>query len=340
MYYKKLKVLILVTMLIFLVASLFIDDCYAKDTKKILIIHSYNLKYEWVKEYVSGLKDGFKKYGLYNYNLIVKEFYMNAKRQPELLKGKSVQAYSLYKNFNPDIIIAADDAAQEFFVVPYISGKTKTPVVFLGVNADPSVYGYPSNNVTGVLERMNYFENITLLHMLIPDAKTYGVIIDNNITSKRFLERWVKSEKNFNLRFKVIYIANNFEEWKKYVIRLQKEVDVIYLLSYFTLKDKYGNYVDPGNVIKWYLKNCKKPETSPLIFSVKEGILCAYGESGYIQGIDASKLVSDILVKGISVRKIPIVNHKRGLRAINKRRAKELGIEIPAELIPGTVFYE
>ena len=341
-YGTKYVFLIIITVLLLFSVNIL----SAKDTKKIMIVHSYNSQYMWVKEYTSGLKDGFEKYGLSKYNLIIKNFYMNAKRYPELLKKKGEQAYSVYRDFKPDLIIAADDAAQKFFIVPYVSNRVRTPVVFLGVKADPSVYGYPSKNVTGVLEELNFLESLILVHMLSPSSKTYGIISDESITARILVkERLLKERLLIEnvlpfFKFKVLYSTNDFEKWKKYVKKLQQEVDVIYLLCYFSLKDRNGNYLDPEIVLSWYLKNSKKPEATPLIFTVKEGVLCSYGESSYIQGMNAAKIVSDILVKKLNVKNISIVKPKQALRAINRKRAKELGIEIPEELIPGTVFYD
>ena len=186
MTFKKSKLIFIFVFFIFVYTIFIANYLYAKDTKKILIVHSYNSGYNWVSEYTNGLKDGFNKYGLSNFNLVVKNFYMDAKRHPELLKQQGKKVYDLYRNFNPDIVIAADDPVQKFFVVPYLSNKVKIPIVFLGVNADPLAYGYPSNNVTGVLERINYLESLALVHMLVPDAKTYGIIVDNNTTTKVF----------------------------------------------------------------------------------------------------------------------------------------------------------
>jgi len=333
------KYIFLITIALTLLFS--VNIIFAKDTKKIMIVHSYNPQYMWVKEYTSGLKDGFKKYGLYRYNIVIKNFYMNAKRYPELLEKSGKQAYSVYRNFKPDLIIAADDAVQKFFIAPYISNKVKTPVVFLGVNADPSIYGYPSKNVTGVLEKLNFLESLILVHMLSPSSKTYGIISDKSISAQIIVKERLSMEKVLPFfKFKVLYSTNDFEKWKKYIKRLQQEVDVIYLLSYFSLKDRNGRYLDPEIVLNWYLKNSRKPEATPLIFTVKEGVLCSYGESSYIQGMNAAKIVSDILVKKVDVKNISIVKPKRALRAINRKRARELGIEIPEELIPGTVFYD
>ena len=140
--------------------------------------------------------------------------------------------------------------------------------------------------------------------MLSPSLKTYGIISDESITARILVkERLLMENVLPPLKFKVLYSTNNFERWKKYIKRLQQEVDIIYLLSYFSLKDRNGKYLDPEIVLNWYLKNSRKPETTPLIFTVKEGVLCSYGESGYIQGMNAAKIVSDILVKKVDVKK-------------------------------------
>ena len=48
-------------------------------------------------------------------------------------------------------MIASDDNAQKYLVVPYLKG-TQVPVIFNGVNWDASAYGFPTSNVTGMIE--------------------------------------------------------------------------------------------------------------------------------------------------------------------------------------------
>ncbi len=325
-------------LLIIVFVFLFIAPVYGKDTKKILIVHSYHPEYKWVKEYQKGISSGLKRNN--RFNIKIKNFYLDSKRHPENVKQKAREAFNLYINYRPDIVLAADDPAQKYFVVPYLANKVKTPVVFLGVNGNPEDYGYPAKNVTGVLERINIRADIGLIHTLVPEAKTFGIIMDSGLTSYAFLKRWEHTDFNFcNIKLKKIYTARSFDEWKNYINKMKEEVDVIYILSYYTLKDKNGKYVKPEDVVEWYIKNSKKPEVTANLFSVKMGLLCSYGETGWQYGIVAGRMAVEIL-GGKKVNDIPIVQSLRGLRAINRKRAKMLKITIPPDLIPGTIFYD
>ncbi len=328
-------IVLIFTALLFIVS---LNGLYAKDTKKILIVHSYHPEYRWVVEYRKGLMEGLQKYR--SSVLKIEDFYLDSKRHPESINKMAEKAYIFFKNNKPDVVIAADDPAQKYFVVKYLSNKVKTPVVFLGVNGNPEDYGYPSRNVTGVLERINIRADLGLIHTLVPEAKTFGIIMDSGLSSQAFLHRWKVEDFNFGeIKLKTLYIAESFEEWKMYINKLEKDVDVIYILSYYTLKDRYGKYVKPEDVVKWYVKNCDKPEVTANLFSVKLGLLCSYGETGWQYGMVAGKMVVDIL-NGKPVKSIPVVESIRGLRAINRKRAKMLGITIPPDLIPGTIFYD
>ena len=94
--------------------------------------------------------DGFKE-ALQDLNVEYQVYEMDTKRlEPDHWPNKGEEAKALIESWQPDMVYANDDNAQEFVVSSYVN--TETPFVFSAVNAAPEQYGYPgSSNVTGGL---------------------------------------------------------------------------------------------------------------------------------------------------------------------------------------------
>ena len=72
------------------------------------------------------------------------------------------EALTLVKEWRPDAVITSDDNAQEYFATKL--RNTSTPVIFCGVNADPSKYGFPARNVSGIIERSSLHRSLDSRH--------------------------------------------------------------------------------------------------------------------------------------------------------------------------------
>ena len=136
-----------------LACSLFYaSSALAEERFKVLVVFSYEQDYLWEVEIREEIEKVFSPYADLTF------FYMNTKVALENGSEKAVEAFSLYQQLQPDGVIAVDDNAQSLFVVPYLKNRVSTPVIFCGVNADPKAYGYPAENVSGILERYHFEE--------------------------------------------------------------------------------------------------------------------------------------------------------------------------------------
>ena len=132
----------------------------------ILLVHSYHRGYRWVDTISEGVRSVVDKTGV---KLDI--LYMDAKRHTDeawkITAGR--QASEWVDKHRPDIILAADDDAQEYFAVQYVN--TGLPIVFTGVDADPSKYGYPAANATGVIECPHFKESLALRGSSAPSGE-------------------------------------------------------------------------------------------------------------------------------------------------------------------------
>ncbi|GEM_PF-2939611 len=316
------------------------DALGAHKDLKILIVHSYHKTMPWVRDYTRGIRTTLTRH--HDIHCILKHFYMDTKIHPEGAKEKARQAYKIFQGWRPDIVIACDDNAQKYFVVPYLKDKTSTPVVFLGVNEDPERYGYPAKNVTGVLERNHVVMTLELLQRLKPDCKRIAVLNDASPTGMiltRRIKKALSALPSTHLQVIGYYNTNSFEEWKRLVTNLQERADGLYFITYFTFRDKQGRHVPALEALKWLLLNSRLPEASNTMDTVRNGALCSIAIDGFISGEDAASILLDIF-HGTKVSQIPLKRTERGLRLINRSRARVLGLKIPTFLVSGTIFFD
>lgn len=126
---------------------------------RVAFVNSYHRGYEWS----DGIERGFLKAlgildsaGGDSYEqgpLQVRLFRMDAKAHPDepFQTTRAEAIHQQLQKWRPDVIVAADDDASKWLVVPYYKGGT-VPVLFCGLNWDASVYGFPTTNVTGMVE--------------------------------------------------------------------------------------------------------------------------------------------------------------------------------------------
>jgi len=173
---------------------------------KILAVMSYEETYPWGQEVKKGTDSVLAA------EHEVRYFYMDTKSNLEGGPRKAEEAYALYREFRPDGVIAADDNAQSMFVVPYMKDKVKTPVMFCGVNADPEKYGYPSSNVSGILERLHVAETLALAQQIVPSMKTFGFMVKKSPTGNAMLKQIQSESDNYMIKFAASEEPETLEE--------------------------------------------------------------------------------------------------------------------------------
>ena len=330
-------------MILLLAGLMIFPDSIAWCSKKkcrILVVHSYHEKMPWVQDYTRGIRTTLLKQKDMIFTL--KNFYMDTKRHPELSEKKGQEAFSIFSEWKPDAVITCDDNAQKYFVVPYLKDKTAVPVVFLGVNGDPEAYGYPAKNVTGVLERNHVAMTIKLLQKLKPGCRRIAVINDASPTGLILTKRIRKALSGIpasRLQVTGYFNTNSFEEWKSLIKDFQKRSDAIYFITYYTFHDKDGRHVPVLEALKWLILHSRIPEASNTMDTVRNGALCSIAIDGFISGEETAGLLLQIL-RGVKPSQIPLARTERGLRLINRSRARMLDIKIPPFLVPGTILFD
>ena len=283
-----------------------------------LLVHSYHQGYRWVDTITEGVRSAIQGTGL---ELDI--FCMDAKRHTDeawkIDAGR--RARKRVDQFHPDIILAADDDAQEYFATFYLN--TALPVVFTGVDADPSKYGYPAANVTGVIERPHFKESLAFAQQLRP-IKRIAVLSCHDSTS--ILALGFMKQEQLDVEVAEWLMVDDFDGWKKAVERFNRSVDAIVIRSYQAVKKPGSSEnVAPRDVAAWTCEHATVPTIAFHDFEIEDGLLVGVVKSGQEYGRIPAEYALRILA-GTPPSSLPIVKPQQGIKMINRSTARRLGI--------------
>jgi len=297
---------------------------------KILHVMSYRSDWQWNKDQLKGFLEG-----LAIPNAEVKVVELDAKHvDPAKMKAAAAQAVELMDSWKPDLVYTNDDAAQSEFSVKFINAKT--PIVYSGVNKEPSDYGFDkSNNITGVLEREHFIGTLSLLREIKPSSKLrVALVLDDDPTWVGVAAR-IREDLARHSDIEVVewLTPKTFDEYKARVTALQGKVDALGLLGIFRFTNANGKFVDYEEVQRWNVEHSKLPDFSFWDTRVERGTLCAMTVDGVEQGRLAGRMARRILVDKVAPSAIAPEPTAKGRPMISLARAKQLGIPVSANVL-------
>lgn len=286
--------------------------------KKILWIDSYHEGYAWTAGIERGIRQALAGSGV---ELRIER--MNTKWivEEKCRKQAALKAKTVVEAFRPDVVIASDDNAAKYLVVPYLK-DTDLPVVFCGINWDASPYGFPCRNVTGMLE-------IEPVVALVRHLRRYAEgnrlgYLSADTASERKVVR-VYNQHFFNGQMKS-YLAKNFNDFKKLFLQAQQEVDMVYIANH---SDMPG--WDPLQVEEFLLQNVAKPTGSRLAY-MERFVTFTVAKVPEEQGTWAARAALRIL-DGVEPGDIPVASNEQASLTLNLKMAKAAGIQVPVETL-------
>lgn len=300
----------------------------AAEKPKILFIDSYHAGYVWSDGVARGVlealnvkmnEDGALDNSESDAELRI--FRMDTKRNTseEFCQQAALKAKDIIDTWRPVVVIACDDNAAKYLIVPYLKDTT-VPVVFCGINWDASEYGLPARNVTGMVE-------ITLIPQLLESLQPYakgnriGYLAPENLTNKKYVMYF---KKLFQLDVLPRFVTS-FADWKTAFEALQSEVDILLL----------GNAVFPDwneQAAREFVEINTTVPTGCYDESMIQLVLLGYTKIPEEQGEWAAQTALQIL-DGASPADIPVVMNTKGQIYLNMRLAEKLGVRFPLTLV-------
>ena len=286
--------------------------------KRVLWVDSYHNNYEWSSGIEHGIREVF-----FGKEIELKIVRMDSKRknsEPQI-KAAALRAKIEIEKFNPDIIIASDDNAQKHLISPFFK-NSKYPVVFCGVNWDATMYGYPTGNITGMIE-VELIEE--LIHLLKENDNSQRVgYLSSGITTEHKIINII-NDKFFNGQLKS-YVAKNQKELEEKFIQAQSEVDILIFSNYTGIENW-----DAKATTRLVKEHTKIPTGSHQPF-MANWVVCTLAKSSGEQGRFAATTSLKIL-SGTPISEIPITTNTKNSLTINIELAQKTGIVFPVSVL-------
>lgn len=292
---------------------------------KVLAVMSYDAANSWTLSVQEGIDQALAGYE-------IRYVYLDTKKDEQGGRAKAREALALLEEFRPDAVIAADDPAQEMFVVPYLLGKSPLPVVFCGVNDDAAKYGYPAANVTGVVEIKHYLQTISFAQLLVKNLRRVAVLYKDNQSNAINVAQVRREMGGYPVEVAEILSLSTLAEARAVLERFKGRVDAFLVLNLSGIVDDQGEVIDGAKAIS-DLREQGAVLLATEDYAIGAGALCGVVQFGRAQGLRAGQMVR-LILGGLEPRQIPVEKILNGQRYLNLTTARRLGLE-PG---PGAVF--
>ncbi len=292
----------------------------ARMRPQVLVVMSYEHDYKWAVEIREGIEQVLD--GVADLTF----FYLDTKVGLAAGPHKAAAAYKLFQQLEPDGVIAVDDHAQTMFVIPYLKNRTPVPVVFCGVNADPADYGYPAENVTGILERYHFEESISLNRLIAGRTETFAVMVNESPLADLVAAQLEQNSAKLSARPVALLRPKTLGEARQMASEYRARVDLLMILTLRGISDEDGVPVpNDGAAIATVVETFAKPTAATAEFAIRNGVLSGVLAGGHEQGMQSALMLRDILA-GKPVTELPVTRNYRGVRMINVTTMKRLGL--------------
>jgi hypothetical protein len=285
--------------------------------KKVLFVNSYHKGYPWSDGIESGLREVFD-----GTEVEFRTLELDTKNNPDEDFGKNAgtEAKATIEDFDPDVLIACDDNAQKYLVVPYFKG-TSLPVLFCGVNWDASSYGYPTSNVTGMIEVELPDQLIELLEGYAEGDRLGYITVDTE-TERKVVD--IYNQRFFDGQMQPYWVTTQ-DEFKEAFLTAQQEVDILFM------GNNAGTDWDEAEMQQFILDNTTIPTGSINDWMAPYSLL-ALAKSANEQGEWAAQTALQIL-DGTPVSDIGVTENKKGELIVNLKIADTLSVVFAPSLL-------
>lgn len=289
-----------------------------------IYINSYNPGYDWSDRIQQQFQKDIEQ------QCRVTNYYLDAKHSSHpQLEQKGREIAELIKLAKPNMVIAADDASSQYVVQPFLR-NSRTPVVYVGINWDPTPYGYPMDNATGMTEVWPRHEVMRILRHTVKTLTKLTIIsADNSLerTDSRYIEQ---AAQEHQLTAESIFVRN-FNDWKKAVVKAQ-DADAIYLGTNQGIADW-----DESQAIEWLKKHNQKFTFASHDF-MRPYVMFSLSKSPEEFGHWAAKL-STVILAGSQPWQIPIIPNQQFVPFINESLLSLSAYELPAHIRRNAIVY-
>jgi ABC-type uncharacterized transport system substrate-binding protein len=315
---------------------------------RVMILHSYSTDYSWT----NGVNVGLRRVTDQWSNYAVTWHYMDTKKRSDnkWLQLAGLTARKAIEQWEPDVLIAVDNLAQELAAKHYVN-HPDISIVFAGINGSIAPYGYQNaDNVTGILE-LRQLDGLreTILALECdreksdcPGANNRPIRVLYLLDASKSVAGDRRSVDDFHwepLDYQGSYVAQDWDDWKTLVRSSAAKTDYLIVTNYRQLScsktDKHSSFVPASAVMAWTDANSPVPVIGLQVFNVEDGGMLAIGPSPYEQGEEVGRMAEAILKnrgkkdnRPLSKRS-PIKPNKHYIVALRKPAMEQRMLRLP-----------
>lgn len=286
-----------------------------------LYVGSYHAGYHWNDGIEAGLERSLEG------ACELRRFYMDTKRNKgaPFAEAKALEAKAMIDRLRPDVVIACDDNASKYLVVPHLKGS-ELPVVFCGVNWTVEPYGYPFPNVTGMIEVAPVRPLLREASALVPEARRVAFVSADVPTQHKEVARLEKIAPKEGLTLEV-HLAADPDGWRD-AFQAAQTADIVVL----------GN---PAGIAGWdhgemggFIR--ERTERLTVSFGVAMSRHAVFSmvnkpeEQGAWSG-EAARLI----LAGSRPADLPITANRDWRKLANPELARRIGLRLPERILQG-----
>lgn len=291
----------------------------AVEACKVLVVMGYHEDLRLSQE----LKEGFDQV-LTEEGCEVTYQYLDVLRHPESVEAKAQEAFEIYESLQPDGVIAANDDTQVSFVVPFLKDQVSTPIVFCEVLAAPEQYGYPADNVTGVLIRPFLQQTLEFLAQVAPSVQSIGLIGPKLPLVETAYRRITDQREQFPTEILEPVLGANFEQTLEQLKDLRNQADAVFVAPLYDQSQT-----------RQLLAAFGKATATTKRELIEYGVLCGVVENTKEEAVLAANMLAKAM-QGTPISELPITTNEFGRRIINATTLHELGIKPKRAVLIGT----
>ena len=339
----KLKWRILLVIAIFV--CLLPMTSFSKEVK-IFMVQSYSDQDLCGKPQLEGAVKALKDNGFTEDNSKIYYFFMDTKKHyvtKEQIAERGNIAYKKITTIKPDIVIAFDDNAFKTLTPKLI--HTKYKLIFSGMNRLPEEYNKklyfmdkqrrPAANITGVYEKLHIEDNLKLLEKIIHKAgKVVFIYSDDSVgrilaNQVKFELKDTKYEDNYE-----IVMVRTLTEYKNALkkVNVDKDISAYSPHAHSLIDEKTGKRLSFNDTITYTLNNCEKPDIVTNANFCKAGFFGGAAVDFYYMGYQAGEMAAKAL-RGVDIKNIKVGNAAKCKIIFNAKRAQQLKIKIPLNIL-------
>jgi ABC-type uncharacterized transport system substrate-binding protein len=320
----------------------------SKPPKRVYIVQSQEIGHPCGQPQADGVLESLAAAGwVEGRNLTVRGWAMDMYRTNVTRASLERVAVGILKDieaFKPDLVFALDDAAIRFVMMPLV-GRADMPVVFSGMNAQPELYNgqkrfietraHPGHNVTGVYEKLYLAQSVKVMQHAVPQLRGNKVVMitDTTVTGDALTRQW---ELELDGVREVRWEVRRVRTWNEYTALIRSlnddpEVKAIYPIA-MSVDGGQGTTVTFAELYDWTLTHSRKPEMAPHYFFTRMGLfggaVVNFGAMGRLAGRKGA-----MILDGTRPGDIPIDDAMEYAIVFNLKRARDLGIDVPAHVL-------